>query len=408
MSVMTEPPANGHRYEDDRHPMLEESDRPDPHEYPRLFNRSARFFWEGVPRALDPLPAEYVTVNSARFRGVETDLAVANWNMLWEAAQFRRYMPFEPDLPEPLRDLVDQEDTNVLLVPRSRSRYYEYAPLLHLLPAAELRRSRLPVLASRHWPYTVGAADADRVVPRDFGVRLGRAWASRVWRDLPSGSPEGAFNRDDPVRLLAHNLDFWLPPVTEVLHDLLRELPEGAVPNEDDVLEDRVELDDGTILDGVVIAEPRGGRDLWRGEVEAASVVRRVVERADAGGRLRGMLDAVRAHRVEEDFSERWSPARADFERKLYRRRDKIKVRFVELDDTVTVQGPETEVVGDQVCADFLALLDPVDRAVVVLLTRGTTRIGAVAEALGYANHSPISKRLARIRAQAQHYFDNT
>ena len=27
------------------------------------------------------------------------------------------------------------------------------------------------------------------------------------------------------MRLLAHDLDFWLLPITEVIHDLLRELP---------------------------------------------------------------------------------------------------------------------------------------------------------------------------------------
>lgn len=31
-----------------------------------------------------------------------------------------------------------------------------------------------------------------------------------------------------------------------------------------------------------------------------------------------------------------------DFERKLYRKRARIKVRFVELTDTIPVQGPET------------------------------------------------------------------
>lgn len=83
-------------------------------------------------------------------------------------------------------------------------------------------------------------------------------------------------------------------------------------------------------------------------------------------------------------------------------------MRFVELDDTIPVQGPETEIIGNQVCADFLALLDPVDRAVVVLLTSGTTKIGDVAEVLGYGNHSPVSKRLAQIRSQASAYFNNT
>lgn len=129
------------------------------------------------------------------------------------------------------------------------------------------------------------------------------------------------------------------------------------------------------------------------------------MEQADTDGRLRGILDAVRSHRVEDDFSDHWSYAREDFERKLYRKRSKIKVRFVELTDTIPVQGPETQVEDGLVLADFLALLDERERQVVVLLHSGVTKIGEVASILGYKNHSPISKRLARIRTKAAEYF---
>jgi DNA-directed RNA polymerase specialized sigma24 family protein len=147
------------------------------------------------------------------------------------------------------------------------------------------------------------------------------------------------------------------------------------------------------------------GGDLWCGQAEAAEVVRLAVEHADANGRLRGILEAVRSNRVEDDFSEHWSYAREDFERKLYRKRAKIKVRFVELTDTIPVQGPETEIEDNLVFADFLALLDERERQVVLLLRSGITKVGDVASALGYKNHSPVSKRLAVIRKKAAGYF---
>jgi nicotinamide riboside kinase len=62
-------------------------------------------------------------------------------------------------------------------------------------------------------------------------------------------------------------------------------------------------------------------------------VVAETVEAADSTGRLRGILDTVRAHRVADDFSASWSYAREDFERKLHRKRNKVSVRFVELTD---------------------------------------------------------------------------
>lgn len=97
--------------------------------------------------------------------------------------------------------------------------------------------------------------------------------------------------------------------------------------------------------------------------------------------------------------------AREDFERKLHSKRSKVQVRFVELTDTIPVQGPETEVIDGLMYGDFLALLDPRERQVVVLLRSGITKLDEIASLMGYKNHSPVSKRLARIREKAAAYF---
>lgn len=300
-----------------------------------------------------------------------------------------------------LLDRLDLVDNNILFVPRTRTRYHEYAPLFHLLPPQTLQRFGLPLLAAGQWPFQTDFASVDDYLPADFGRWLERAWASVVWRHLISGSPLDAFTGDDPIRLLAHNLDFWLPPVTQVMQDILGDLPIV----DQGITEGPVLLENGTELPGAVIGNPRMGSDLWRGEAEAAETVKWVVEEADSTGKLRAILDAVRSNRVEDDFSDRWSYAREDFERKLYRKRDKVRVRFVELTDTIPVQGPDTEVENAIVFADFLALLNKRDRKIVVLLASGTTKLTEIADILGYANHSPVSKRLARIRVQAEHAF---
>ena len=164
-------------------------------------------------------------------------------------------------------------------------------------------------------------------------------------------------------------------------------------------------LEDGSILKRAVTANPRMGGPIWLGEQEAAETIAQTVEEADATGQLRGILDAVRANRVEDDFSDRWSYAREDFERKMYRKRSKTKVRFVEMKDTIPVQGPESEVVGTIVTNDFLALLDERNRQIVVLLNSGVTKKTEIAQILGYANHSPVSKRLAQIQEAAAKFF---
>ena len=329
-------------------------------------------------------------------------LAVAEWNMLWEAGQFRRRFFDEESLPADLERIADRGDHNVIFVPRTPSRYYEYAPLFHLLSRRTVEQFGLPLLQAGQWPYTMQPFDIAEYLPVDFEDRLARAWAWTVWPNLNSGSSLGAFSENEPIKMLAHNLDFWLPAVTDVIQETLREFPvtvgEGALPTE-------IRLTDGSVLEGAVPGWPRKGGDLWRGEDEATEFVKWTVEQADETGRLRAIMDAIKSHRIEDDFSARWSYAREDFERKLYRKRNKISVRFVEMTDTIPVQGPETEVEGRIVTADFMALLNAREREIIILLSSGLTNLTDVAKELGYANHSPISKKLAKIRRRAEEYF---
>lgn len=148
-----------------------------------------------------------------------------------------------------------------------------------------------------------------------------------------------------------------------------------------------------------IVEPPLYHADAWRGEAEACAATREMIEAADGGGKLRAIIDAVRSHRVEEDFSDRWSWAREDFERKLYSKRSKCRVSFVELRNTLPVHGPDKEVDGELLWDDVLAM---VDKRVVVCLRNGHTRVSEISELLGYANHSAVSKKLARIRAHAK------
>ena len=372
----------------------------EPSLYPRMWNLSAGSLYRGVVRATNPDPPEYVTV---RLSGEHKfAMAVCEWNILWESAQFRRRFFHDGELPTSLRKVADSGDVNVMFVPRTRTRYYEYAPLFHLLPRSTVERFGLPLLRGGSWPFLINFADVDKYLPPDFESRLTKSWASAVWRHLIPSSPMRGFNRSDPIRLLAHNLDFWLPAVTEVIQGILRDFPEI----DNGVQSGPPSLADGSFLEGAVAANPRVGADLWRGEKEATDTIALVVEQADADGRLRGILDAVRSNRVEDDFSQCWTHAREDFERKLHHKRAKVSVRFVEMTDTVPVQSPETEVIGSTVIADFLALLDSRNRQIVVLLQSGHTKLADIADILGYRSHSAVSKRLGNIRRQAEQFFD--
>ncbi|MCX4469375.1 hypothetical protein OOK41_03440 [Micromonospora sp. NBC_01655] len=238
-------------------------------EFPRLWNMSAGFTKRAIVRPTVPQPPEYVTITLPRPQVrddqlLRRSLAVHEWNQLWEAAQFRRrFFDEEEDLTPDLARIADRGDVNIIFVPRTTSRYYEYAPLYHLLDRRTCERFGLPLLGRGQWPFGMEFVDIGKYLSDDFERRLSQAWASTVWRHLDSGSGLAAFRRDEPIRLLAHNLDYWIPPVTAVIQDTLRDFPlvkgDGDLPAE-------IRLIDGSVLDGAVPGWPRTGGDLWRGQ----------------------------------------------------------------------------------------------------------------------------------------------
>ena len=390
-----------------RQMILDAADeKADPALYPRLFTLSSAPSFTAALRTENPEPPEYVTIPLPSSMRTEEDaqlpVAVTKWNIQWEAAQYRRRLFSQEELPPPLYELADRGDLNIVLLPRTESRYFEHAPLFHLLPKAVVERHGLPLLHSGHWPFIVDNCRPDLTLPPDFDQRLGRAWASVVWRHIfHHKSPMRGFSSKDPIRLLAHNLDFWIPAVTHVIQEELREMPEV----DNGIVAHPVRLQDGTPIPAVM-ANPRKGGDVWTGEEDAEWMVERTIEAADRHGRLREILDAVRSNRVEEDFSDWWTGEREDFERKLYHKRAKVRVRFVELSDNIPVQGPETQVVDRIVFGDLLALVNERDREVLVLLSSGITNLTEISRIMGYSNHSAVSKRLDRIAHKARKLFD--
>ena len=168
-------------------------------------------------------------------------------------AGYRRRISSEKELPSPIRELADRGDINITLVPRTKSRYFEYSPLFHLTPRAVLEQNGLPLLHAGEWPSLADIQQPDRYLPADFDRRLARAWASVVWGHIfHHKSPMRGFSASDPIRLLAHNLDYWLPAVTDVIQEELRERPEV----DKGIATCPVKLEDGTVFEGAVRANP--------------------------------------------------------------------------------------------------------------------------------------------------------
>jgi len=389
---------------------LARDEETDPECFPHLGTISARFFFRFLPIPHGELrPPEYVYIkypSGGSKDALRSQILVSDWNCAWESADLNRHIHESRLYSRDLRWLKQAQGRNIRLVPR-RDRWHlydAYAPLYHLLPRKTLQIFGLPLLKRGLWPFT-SSLTRNRVIPLDFVDRLADAFSLHIWPLLSPGSPRSAFSRKEPLVTLSHNLDFWLPYIDLVAQRRARDLGR-TVPEDKDIADlgrmNAAAQDDDRDFS---IAPPAYGGTLWLGEDEALEATREMIAVADEHGRLAELIDAVRSNRVEDDFSSKWSCAREDFERKLYHKRLTIKPVFVELPDTIPVHGPQSELDEDRVWEDFLAFVDAKDRRVVVCLRSGQTKVADIASELGYANHSPVSKALSRIRQKAKAYF---
>jgi hypothetical protein len=148
-----------------------------PDAYPRMWNMSAGMaFFQAVIRPDVVQRPEFVAI-SMPTRGSNPDtygartFAVARWNSLWEAAQFRRRFFYDETntdeahdlerLPTDLARIADLGDNNIVFIPRTETRYYDYAPLFHLLPRGTPERFGLPMLHGGQWPFWAELTDPD-------------------------------------------------------------------------------------------------------------------------------------------------------------------------------------------------------------------------------------------------------
>jgi hypothetical protein len=372
----------------------------DPEAFPEFTHFPASMLFTCMPVPSGPQPApEYVYVPDPQL-GRDMDAlayhgAISEWNLLWEAGVLRHDIA---ELHPRVQFLKNYAGRNIMLLPRDEVNYMACEPLYHLLSKPVLDRFGLPLVSRGAFP-----PSASRLTefPADTPQRLARAFAHHVWPLLCSGSPLTAFERDESIRLLAHNLDYWIPYAHEFVHEQLLGLPRFPVEKLEPAQRRQMKRLKKDVPPGVAVETPRRGGILWLGRDEAWEATRAIVDLADERGKLRAMIDAIRSHRVVDDFSSRWSHAKEDFERRLYRKRAKTRVTFVEIDETIPCHGPEAEVDADLLWEDFFAVLNAKERQIVVCLRSGVTQVGEIAKEIGYANHSPVSKKLAAIRRKA-------
>ena len=325
--------------------------------------------------------------------------AIDDWNSQFEFGHFR-FNFLKKEFPKELEWVKKYENTNLYLFDQ-RHDYKVYSSLYHLLPLKIKRNFRLPLLRGDNWPVSiVDYKILNQYFRSKFTNQLSKAFATYIFPFIFKGKYLNSFSTGEPLSLIAHDLKFWLPHMFSLIEEKLEEF--GRIKDMEPL-----DLDLGEFPNSIFLPQRKGG-NIWKGEADAIEFTKRLISKANEGGAIDQIIECVKSNRIIDDFSPIWSHAKEDFERKLYSKRNKIKIKFVEIPQEIPIHSNETEVEEDILWNNFLALLNPKEHLVIVLLRKGITNHKEISQELGYANHSPVTKMIKKIRDKAKVALKNS
>jgi hypothetical protein len=173
------------------------------------------------------------------------------------------------------------------------------------------------------------------------------------------------------------------------IEDLTRELHE-SVPEED--------------RHKFFVRRPLMGGWLWDPEdpADRRAVVEEMLDGDGARQSLESVLEVLHTHPTHEDFSDRYSWVKEDFERSFYSKRSRIKVTLrATVDDLPTWSASEPDGYGEVLFRDVLAFFDRRDRHILIALRHGKT-VSEIAQEAGHKGHAAVARRVQAIKAKVR------
>jgi|GEM_PF-2036658 len=121
---------------------------------------------------------------------------------------------------------------------------------------------------------------------------------------------------------------------------------------------------------------------------------------------IQPVVETLLSHPTHDDFSDRVSWIKEDFERAFYSKRARARVDLIETIDEFPAWDGDVPIGYDDVLfRDILAYFDQRDRRLLIAVRNGRT-MGAIAESEGYADHAPVSRRLKEVRRRLARLLD--
>ena len=157
-------------------------------------------------------------------------------------------------------------------------------------------------------------------------------------------------------------------------------------------------------VEDFVLRRPRMGGELWHidDEDECEAVVNDMIDGMGLMPEIDPIVEILQSHHAHEDFSDRYSWIKEDFERSFYSKRSKVKVTLVEtIDEFPSWNASGCSYHQDMVFRDLLSCFNLRDQRLLIAVRHGKTQT-EIAEEIGVSGHATISRRLARIKEKVR------
>lgn len=361
--------------------------------------------WEQGPLELIFLDVDQIELSECEWTGL-----VANWNREYQGGWLRDGHTCDK-LEELIPALKHTKTPNIFIVPRQDGVSELDVMLASLLPEETRQRHDIAIeTPANMWLLPFGREG----LGPDFASRCERAFEEYIWSKLMPSTRHhvDCFSRNSPYRLLAGDTRLWMNRIYHVALERWESFPIVSEDSESweplEVIQQQVYEELPELRGRVEIRRPRTGGEIWNPEdqEECDEVISEAIAGARAVESLENVVDLLLSNATHEDFADRYSWVKEDFERSFYSKRARVKVTLVEtVDDFPVWTSNEPQGYENILYRDMLALLDIKERHLVVALRHGKT-LTEIAEDLGYKSHSPISRAVSALKEKVRRILD--
>lgn len=363
-------------------------------------------------------------------RYAERFFYISDWNR-----QYRSGLLRDADTLEWVQRIVPalrrRPNPNIFLVPRINGYSELHAMLASVVPEDILRRHGIEKVKANFWLVPVlhrFCKDLDkpqaleRMPFREYEARKRdaagvyapaacRAFEEYIWTKLVRDHRcrYEFFEPRSPLRLLAGDIPFWMNRLYRVAVEQSEGFKEVSEEGEKwqsiEALTRKLrKCIPKEQWSNFLVRRPLMGGWLWDPDdpEECEAVVEEMLDGGGVMDSLHEILEVLHTHRTHEDFSDRYSWIKEDFERSFYRKRAKVRVTLLEtVDESPVWSAKEPAGYAELLFRDLLSFLDRRDQHIIIAVRQGKT-VSEIACGLGHKGHAVVSRRLQAIKAKVR------